>query len=147
LAVVAAGCGGTPPTDRYVPPPDAARSALELALRSWQKGRPPGEVEGAVSPRVILVDNGRRPGQTLSRFTILGETAGEGPRCFAVRLRLEEPEEEQRLRFVVFGVDPLWVYRYEDYEMMIHWQCGPEERDDRSTSSTKKSRGGPDAAR
>jgi hypothetical protein len=74
------------------------------------------------------VDNCRLPEQTLDQFTILGETPGEGPRCLAVRVHLQNPEETQRLRFVIFGVDPLWIYRYEDYEMMIHWQCGAGER-------------------
>lgn len=121
-AAVAAGCGSRLSNARYSPPTESARGALEAALRSWQEGQPPGKLEG-VSPTVMLVDNCRRPGQTLRGFTILGETPGEGPRCFAVRLRLENPAEEQRVRFVVFGIDPLWVFRYEDYEMMIHWDC------------------------
>jgi hypothetical protein len=125
--LIATGCHGSPSTERFVPAPATARQALESALRSWQQDRPPGRVEGLANPEVILVDTCRRPDQTLEHFTILGEAPGEGPRCFAVRLRLQNPEETQRLRFVVFGVDPLWVYRYEDYEMMIHWQCGQEE--------------------
>ena len=33
------------------------------------------------------------------------------------------------VRFVVFGIDPLWVFRQEDYEMFAHWEHlmdGPE---------------------
>ncbi len=136
-AFIALGCRDRPSTERFVPAPDLARHALEEALRSWQQGRPPGRIEGLAHPEVILVDNCRRPEQTLEQFTILGETPGEGPRCFAVRLRLQNPEETQRLRFVVFGIDPLWVYRYEDYEMMIHWQCGADEDQKKNVPSAK----------
>jgi hypothetical protein len=138
LSLVAAGCGRDRSAARFVPPALTARQALESALRCWQEGRPPGKVEGVSHPEIILVDNCRRPEQTLERFTILGETAGDGPRCFAVRLRLQNPSEEQRLRFVVFGVDPMWVYRYEDYEMMIHWQCGQVEREGKTVTAAKK---------
>jgi hypothetical protein len=62
------------------------------------------------------------------RYTILGEAPGDAPRCFAVRLHLEEPQEEQRVRFVLIGLDPLWVFRHEDYEMLAHWECGVEDR-------------------
>jgi len=138
-AVIAAGCGETPSTARFVPTPEAAWQALDVALRSWREGRPAGKVERRTNPAVMLVDTCRLPGQTLESFTILGETPGEGPRCFAVRVRLENPADEQRLRFVVFGVDPLWVYRYEDYEMMIRWQCNSEERGGKGSLSPKKS--------
>jgi hypothetical protein len=37
-----------------------------------------------------------------------------------VRLHLDNPAAEERAKFVVFGIDPLWVYRQEDYEMLIH---------------------------
>src|SRR5579871_225005 len=104
-ALSAAGCGDNSAA-RFVPPVPTARQALETALRAWQQGQAPGKVGGQTHPEVILVDNCRLPEQKLERYTILGETAGDGPRCFAVRVRLQKPNEEQRLRFVVFGVDP-----------------------------------------
>lgn len=113
---------------RFTPTEETARQALEAALRFWQNGHPSGKVDGFDNPKIILVDTCRLPGQTLEQFTILGEAAGEGPRCFAVRVNLSNPTEEQRLRFVVYGIDPLWIYRYEDYEMMTRWECGREER-------------------
>jgi hypothetical protein len=136
-AVIALGCHDRPSTERFVPAPDSARHALEEALRAWQQGRQPGRIEGLAHPEVIVVDNCRRPEQTLEQFTILGEAPGEGPRCFAVWVSLQNPEETQRLRFVVFGVDPLWVYRYEDYEMMIHWQCGADEGEKTTVPAAK----------
>jgi hypothetical protein len=133
-AVLLTGCRPDRTADRFIPPTRTARQALEAALQSWREGRPAGKVEGT-SPQVYVVDTCRRPDQTLKSFTILGETAGEGPRCLAVRLRLDHPEEEQRARFVVFGVEPLWVYRYEDYEMMIHWACSGNEDESKNSSS------------
>jgi hypothetical protein len=53
-----------------------------------------------------------------------GPTAGDAERCDAVRLTFDGPREEVRTRFVVFGQDPVWVMRYEDYEMVMHW-CPP----------------------
>jgi hypothetical protein len=122
-----AGCADRR-ADRYVPAPDRARAALEAALQAWQGGSPPGKVDHP-GGGVFLVDNCRPPGQRLRGYAVLGEAPGEGPRCFAVKLLLEGPDEEQQARFVVFGIDPLWVYRYEDYEMMIHWECGLAERE------------------
>lgn len=115
-----AGCGGSAGMERYVPSVESGRSALEAALAAWQEEIPPGRID-SVRPVVMLVDTQRRKGQSLSKFQIQGETAGDGPRCFSVQATLKNPDEEQILRFVVVGIDPLWVFRYEDYELMAHW--------------------------
>jgi hypothetical protein len=122
LALV--GCWGCGPRgyERYVPAEEAARQALEASLQAWQAGQPPGRVDGP-GVTVRVVDRHRRAGQRLTGYTVLGETAGDGPRCLAVRLRFEDPPEEQKARFVVLGIDPLWVYRYEDYQALAHWEC------------------------
>jgi hypothetical protein len=73
------------------------------------------------SPAVHLVDTQSQPGQKLAAFTVLGPTTGEAHRCYAVRLTLDNPREEVRARFVVMGLDPLWVIRYEDFETLAHW--------------------------
>jgi hypothetical protein len=119
--VIGAGCGH-PGNERYVPAAPDACQALEVALRAWQDGGGPGLIETA-SPPVMVVDSLRRPGQALRRYEVLGEVPVDGPRQFAVRLVLDDPPEEKKVRFVVFGISPLWVYRFEDYEMMAHWEC------------------------
>jgi hypothetical protein len=124
---------------RLKPSEETASSALTAALRSWQKGEKAGKVAGFSNPSIYLVDTCRLPEQTLERFTILGEAPGDGPRCLSVRVNLHNPDEEQRLRFVVMGIDPIWVYRYEDYEMTMHWECGREERENK-TALPKKSK-------
>jgi hypothetical protein len=90
-------------------------------LAAWQQGAAPGRIE-STSPAVQVADSYRKPGQTLRTYEILGQTAAEGPRCFAVRLTLENPIEERKARYVVLGLDPLWVLSYEDYEMLAHWE-------------------------
>jgi hypothetical protein len=107
---------------RYVPSAAAGREAVEFALKEWQAGQPVGTLTSH-SPPLQVVDSCRRPGQLLAGYTILGEAPCDGPRCFAVRLKHENPNEELKVRYVVVGIDPLWVMRFEDYEMMKHWEC------------------------
>jgi hypothetical protein len=133
VVAVAAGCGGDGRA-RFVPAEAAAREALEAALRAWQDGQAPGPVAGT-APLVQVVDGHRRPGQRLQAFAVLGPAPGDGPRVFAVRLTLDGPREEQKVRYVVLGIDPLWVVRYEDYEMMAHWD---HPMDDDGTRKTLK---------
>jgi hypothetical protein len=123
LLACGAGCGAPRGYERYVPPSDAARRALQAALDAWRDGGGP-EALAARSPGVVVVDNQRRPGQALRGYEVLGELPGDGPRRFAVRLRLDDPPAEEKARFLVVGVDPLWVFRQEDYDMLAHWECG-----------------------
>ena len=52
---------------------------------------------------------------------------------------VDHPREERRARYVVLGQAPMWVFRYEDYEMMTHWECRPTEpADGKTASETKK---------
>jgi hypothetical protein len=121
LALMACGCRGrTKGFERYVPPPAPARAAVVAVLDAWRDGRPPG---AGVGPRhdIHLVDNQRRPGQTLARYEVLGEVTYDNARAFAVRLSLENPAEEKVVRFLAVGLDPLWVFRQEDFEMISHW--------------------------
>jgi hypothetical protein len=80
------------------------------------------------APAIHLVDTHHQPGQMLSAFSVLGPTTGDAHRCYAVRLSLDNPREEVRARFVVLGLDPLWVMRYEDYEMVSHWDHAMPEK-------------------
>jgi hypothetical protein len=126
LLLVAVGCSEQSDPNRFYPPEDRARQALEAALTAWQQGAPTGPVPGAVNPAVQLADSHRSPTQRLKAFTILGAAPGDGPRVFTVKLTLENPAAEEKVRFVVLGIDPVWVFRHEDYEMMSMW-CPPTE--------------------
>src|SRR5215813_1985665 len=93
-----AGCG-RPSHDRYIPAEATARKALEAALQAWQEGRDEGRID-TFTPPIHFVDSHRRPGQRLIGFAVLGEVPGGAPRCFAVRLTLDKPSEEKKVRYV-----------------------------------------------
>jgi hypothetical protein len=126
LGIFLAGCS-SPRADnqRYIPSETRAQEVLDTALTAWHTKGEPGQVQEA-DPAIHLVDTHHQPGQKLAGFKILGAAAGDADRCYAVRLTFEQPQEDVRARYVVFGQDPMWVVRYEDYEMIIHWDHPPE---------------------
>jgi hypothetical protein len=121
VLLIAAGCADRTDQSRYYPPEDKARSALEAGLNAWQQGLLTNEVPGTKGPAVMWIDNQRPRGQRLNAFEVLGLAPGDGPRIFTVRLVVDNPAAEVKIRFVVVGLDPIWVFRQEDYDMMIHW--------------------------
>ena len=106
---------------KFVPPQAAALAAVTAAMNAWKNGIVPGPVPDT-APLVHLTDSHREPGQVLTAFEILGEVPGNADRCYAVRLKMSNPEAEERVRYVVVGIDPLWVFRHEDYDMLMHWE-------------------------
>jgi len=102
----------------FIPAEDSARRALEAHLAAWQRGESVQPVANT-SPAVMGADGLQAAGKKLEAYTILGPVAADAPRCFAVRLTVAG--EERRERYVVIGLDPLWVMRYDDYEMLLHW--------------------------
>jgi hypothetical protein len=133
------GCGTTAPTDAggesnapYVPSVAQAESALRSVLEAWRQEVPPGLVPGT-SPAVHVTDTFRKAGEKLVDYRILGEVPSERKRCMAAELRFE-PERAERTRFLVVGIDPLWVFRQEDAENLAHW----EHHEEKSTPSPKE---------
>jgi hypothetical protein len=121
LTPIAGGCGGRQAGyEQYVPPAGVARSAVASVLRAWVDGRPPTQA-AATHPEVYVVDKQRRPGQRLTRYEILGDFAGEKARGVTVRMTMENPDEEGVVRYLVAGIDPVWVFRQEDFELISHW--------------------------
>ena len=111
----------TPPTAaRYVPDAQEARRALEQSLEAWRSSPQVERTVSTVRP-VMFVDQQRRPGQRLRAFHVLGESAGaDAYRQFRVKLSLEEPDESILVSYYVFGQGPVWVYRAEDLDMLMH---------------------------
>jgi hypothetical protein len=115
------GCARQPEeANQFAPPPELARAAVEAVLIDWQAGRPPEQID-RLPATVQVVDQQREKGQELDEFEILGEAPGSAPRCFAVRLKLRSPEADLKVRYVVVGINPLWVFRQEDFDMLSHW--------------------------
>jgi hypothetical protein len=115
------GCGKTRTDAEFVPSVQQSDVALKAVLEGWKAGQPSGPVPGT-SPQVHVTDSSRVPGQVLEDYQILGEVPGNAPRCLAVRLKLANPGEERRERYVVVGIDPLWVFRHADYDLLLHWE-------------------------
>jgi hypothetical protein len=120
--VISASCGpaASPDSERYLPDPRAARRAIEESLEAWRKSPQLERTTPKIQP-VMFVDQSRKPDQRLREFEILGEAPGaDGCRRVQVKLSLEEPTESILASYYVFGQGPIWVYRAEDFEMMMH---------------------------
>jgi hypothetical protein len=136
LSAAIVGCGDKTPD--YTPSAQDAESALRQSLDAWKAGEPAGEVAGT-SPLIFVTDASRKAGQVLSDYRILGETRGSSGRTFVVVLNLTNPDEELRTQYIVVGIDPLWVFRQEDYELLTHWDhlMPPEENKDNPETPAK----------
>ena len=126
------GCGRGDGTARYIPAEQTALDALTAGLDAWKGGSPAGEVAGT-KPLVFVTDSYRVQNERLVDYAILGQVPGNVPRCFAVDLHFDPPREE-KTRYVVVGIDPLWVFRMEDYQLLAQWD---HHMDDEETGSTK----------
>jgi hypothetical protein len=109
-----------PSPERYLTDPRDARRAIEDSLEAWRKSPALERTTPKIQP-VMFVDQSRKPDQRLREFQILGESRGiDGCRRFQVKLTLEQPSESVLAAYYVFGQGPIWVYRAEDFEMMMH---------------------------
>ena len=127
--VAIAGCSDSSDPGRYIPSPDQATQALESALTAWQGGFTGSTVPGATNPAIEFVDTHRPTGRKLQAFTVVGQAPGDGPRIHIVKLTIDGTTGEQKVRYVVYGRDPVWVMRHEDYEMINHWSHPPSSSD------------------
>lgn len=126
-AVLATSCGpgSQPPRRDLVPDPEFARRALQQALDEWR--RSPESSMTANGRSLIFVDQQRRPGQKLREYTILGDSVVDNCRKYVVRLSLAEPDETLLAAYYVFDRMPVWVYRVEDFDMMMHMAMAPDD--------------------
>jgi hypothetical protein len=137
LTCAAFGCGGRAADPaRFVPSALVAKQALTTALEAWKRGRPTGLMDDA-SPALHVVDESRPKDQRLLNFEILGEIPGKGPRTFNVRLETENPSSRETVRYIVVGIDPLWVFRQFDYDKMAHWEMDMKHDDEPKEKSVK----------
>ncbi len=121
-AIVAAGCTSNVPGPAKPPPVVAANDALVTTLRAWKSGRRDTEKFLGAKPTIGVVDSLRRL-RPLIDYEVVGPLGAVGNvRPFAVRLVLDAPAETITTRYLVVGQDPLWVFRQEDYELILHWE-------------------------
>ena len=121
LGAVSVGCSSHRRNEDFIPDEQKAHSALQSYLDAWKRGNMDPAVPGAGSPAIMAGDTLHAAKRPLKEFEILGPVPGDAERCYAVRLVLDEPREERRERYVIIGLDPLWVMLYSDYEALTHW--------------------------
>ena len=108
------GCRPTSRTEfDILPGTDKARAALEKALTAWKDGQKIGKIQED-SHSIEVVDRVWQKGSKLASFEILQPEDKPGPRWFSVKLTLKDSRPQQ-VHYAVVGLDPLWVYREEDY--------------------------------
>ena len=130
--MLACACGGpSPEADSAVvmPTPDVARAALSTVLNAWRDGTLAGPIK-TPSATLELIDTERKPNRPLRSFEILGAIEIDRFRAFQVKLRVDNPDEDQVVRYLVVGKDPLWVFRQEDFDRFSHWEHKMEEEED-----------------
>lgn len=114
------GCERGPSAEDFVPPAETALSSLTALLENWQQGAPLDDLLQR-TPAIRTADTQIPRDRLLTSFEILGETPVDGGRRFSVRLQLAAPAEEVDVQYVVVGIDPIWVFRKEDYDLLAHW--------------------------
>ena len=118
ILLVDGGCAD--PSAKFIPSPKRAEDALSQAMEAWKAGKPAGEIVGT-KPEIYVTDNHRHRKRELGSFKILGETPGRSGRTYAVELVLKQPDEKVKTEYTVVGIDPLWIFRREDFELLMHW--------------------------
>ena len=118
VSVLVSGCHDR--ADDFKPTTQLAENALVRALEDWKSGNPAGKIAGS-EPAIHVTDTNRTPKQALDKFKILGEKPGQSGRTFVVELSLKHPNEQLKTEYIVVGIDPLWVFRREDFELLMHW--------------------------
>jgi len=107
------GCGGNA-RERYLPDESKARNALQLALETWKSGAAHAPITSS-KPVINVFDARWQSGRKLESFEILEKSGNADQPQFTVRLKLAgEPEETNT--FLIIGIDPLQVFRDEDYK-------------------------------
>jgi hypothetical protein len=101
-----------------LPDSDKARNALDKALAAWKSGQKVGTIQ-AGSQKIEVLERVWQSGKKLADYEIVKAEDKPGPRWFQVKLTLQGSPPQQ-VSYAVLGIDPLWVYREEDYNQM----CG-----------------------
>lgn len=116
-----AGCGsGAAP----LPTVKDARQALTDGLTAWKAARPSSSL-AEVTPKIDFVDFEWKAGKVLSDFTIGSDAADQGTQIFSVSLTVAGEPKAKDVKYMVLGLDPVHIYRDEDYTRAMNMEDGP----------------------
>jgi hypothetical protein len=108
-----------PSNDDYIPAPNLAREALAAALEAWQQDEAvPTQTN---RPKIEFIDTERASKRSLKSYEIIGEIPTKYGRRFEVKLLLNDALQPVTVQYVIIGIDPLWVFSQQDYDMVTHW--------------------------
>jgi hypothetical protein len=108
------GCNKNPES-RYIPSGATARESVEAALNAWKNGEPPGSIKLGEKP-VNIVDSRWQRGTKLESFQVTEELAPNPHPSYKVKLQFAKETASSETTYLVIGLDPLLIYRSEDYE-------------------------------
>ena len=121
LALAASGCGGG---SAPLPSSTEARTALQTALDAWNTGTPASAlVEG--KPSLQAVDHEWASGKGLDSYVIGDEQSGDGNKTFTVSITLKGSSSPIDVRYMIFGRNPIRVYRDDDFTRMANMEDNP----------------------
>lgn len=107
------GCGA--PERKFTPAVESARDALETSLEKWKEGGPHAVIEDFKVP-INFIDARWQGGKKLESFEVLAEEkTATIAKIFSVKMKLAEDKEEKEVKYYIVGIDPLNIYREEDY--------------------------------
>jgi hypothetical protein len=106
------GCSGKS-VESYKPTSESARKAIETALSTWKSGAAHGSITN-VKPSLDVFDARWQAGTKLENYEILEEVTGKPQPHFKVKLKLAGKPEETT-EYLVVGIDPLNIFRQDDY--------------------------------
>jgi hypothetical protein len=114
FALAIAGCNGDP-HQRYIPTSEKALASLEAAMDHWKSG---ASVETIKTDQgtVDLYDARWRAGAKLESYEVLSEEPGGPHPTFVVKLKLKGKPREEESKYFVMGIEPILVFRAEDYK-------------------------------
>jgi hypothetical protein len=113
MVSLASGCGKS--ESDYIPSSHTAREALEAALKAWKEGSAADSIRLNEKP-VSLVDSRWTSGKKLESYEI-AEVPDSNPfPSFKVKMKLATDAAASETSYLVIGIDPLLIYRAEDYE-------------------------------
>jgi len=115
------GCGGGPAP---LASASAARLALQASLDAWKGGKPPSSL-ATEKPPVEAVDFEWKAGKVLTGFAIHDVSPGQGIQTFSASITIRGEPAAKDVKSMVLGLDPVRIYRDEDYHRAMNMDNAP----------------------